>query len=67
MQIKSGVPISYALASKMIDQNQESTSQCAGHLPGHGFESLPESLSFFPLFIFLSLFHTFFSDFDRAK
>ena len=34
------------------------------NLPGRGFESLPESLSFFPLFIFSSLFHTFFSDFD---
>ena len=36
----------------------------AGHLPGRGFESLPESLSFFPLFIFSSLFLTFLSDFD---
>ena len=31
---------------------------------GRRFESLPESLSFFPLFIFSSLFLTFLSDFD---
>ena len=38
----------------------------AKYLPGRGFESLPESLSFFRLFIFSSLFLTFLSDFDSG-
>ena len=29
----------------------------SGHLPDHGFESLPESLSFFPFFFFVCISH----------
>ena len=38
----------------------------AGHLPGCGFESLPESLSFFSL-LHVFIFHLFNNGFDKVK